>query len=137
MALAPICQLRSFAASPEILAKMHLPRRDSDFGQTFGRWGAAPGAYVVLPLFGPRDVRDVFGLAVDMYADPVSNVEDVPARNTAVAIRLISDRAALLPADKVIEEAALDKYSYIRDAYLQRRRNLVFDGRPPRSQDDE
>jgi phospholipid-binding lipoprotein MlaA len=114
-----------------------MDKHEEDFGQTFGRWGAAPGAYVVLPLFGPRDVRDVFGLAVDMYADPVSNVEDVPARNTAVAIRLISDRAALLPADKVIEEAALDKYSYIRDAYLQRRRNLVFDGRPPRSQDDE
>lgn len=114
-----------------------MDKHEEDFGQTFGRWGAGPGAYVVLPLFGPRDVRDVFGLAVDMYADPVSNVDNVPARNTAVTVRLISDRAALLPADKVIEEAALDKYSYLRDAYLQRRQNLVFDGRRPRSQSDD
>ena len=68
-------------------------------------------------------------------ADPVGNVGHVPTRNTLTAVRLVSDRAELLPADKIIEEAALDKYSYMRDAYLQHRRSQVFDGRPPREPD--
>jgi phospholipid-binding lipoprotein MlaA len=64
--------------------------------------------------------------------DPVANVNHVPARNVLLALRLIDTRADLLPADKVIEEAALDKYSYVRDGYLQRRRSLVYDGNAPR-----
>lgn len=113
-----------------------LEKHDEDFGQTFGRWGAGTGAYVVVPVFGPRNVRDTVGLIGDLAVDPVSHVDNIPARNTLIVTRLISDRAALLPADKVIEEAALDKYSYIRDAYLQRRRSLVYDGAPPRSSDE-
>lgn len=116
---------------------MGLEKHDEDFGQTFGRWGAGPGAYVVVPVFGPRDVRDTAGLAFDMWVDPVNRVDNIPARNTLVVTRLVSDRAALLPADKVIEEAALDKYSYVRDAYLQRRRNLVYDGNAPRVDNDD
>ena len=114
-----------------------LEKHDEDFGQTFGRWGAGPGAYVVVPVFGPRDVRDTVGLAADVATDPVANMHNVAARNTLIVTRLVSDRAELLPADKVIEEAALDKYSYIRDAYLQRRRSLVYDGTPPRAVDEE
>lgn len=116
---------------------MGLEKHDEDFGQTFGRWGVGAGPYVVVPVFGPRTTRDTVGLAADLSVDPVGNMHNVAARNTLVVTRLISDRAALLPADKVIEEAALDKYSYIRDAYLQRRRNLVYDGAPPRENDDE
>lgn len=116
---------------------MGLEKHDEDFGQTFGRWGVGPGAYVVLPVFGPRDVRDTVGLVGDLAADPLGRAHNVAGRNTLIAIRFISDRADLLPADKVIEEAALDKYSYIRDAYLQRRRNLVYDGAPPRDDADE
>lgn len=108
-----------------------LEKHDEDFGQTFGRWGAGPGAYVVVPFFGPRNVRDTAGLALDLAVDPLGNMHNVAARNTLVTTRVISDRAALLPAEKVIEEAALDKYSYIRDAYLQRRRSQVYDGSPP------
>jgi phospholipid-binding lipoprotein MlaA len=119
----------------DIATDMGLEKHDEDFGQTLGHWGVGPGAYLVVPVYGPRDVRDAAGLAVDVYADPVGNVAHVPTRNTLTAVRLISDRVALLPADQVIEEAALDKYSYIRDAYLQRRRSLVFDGRPPREPD--
>ena len=114
-----------------------LEKHEEDFGQTFGHWGANPGAYVVLPVFGPRNVRDSFGLLVDVLVDPVGHVSKVPTRNTLAGVRLISDRSALLAADKVIEEAALDKYSYMRDAYLQRRRNLVFDGSPPREVEAE
>jgi phospholipid-binding lipoprotein MlaA len=90
---------------------------------------------VVLPVFGPRTARDTVGLAADLYVDPVARVSNVPARNTLIVTRFINDRAALLPADKVIEEAALDKYSYVRDAYLQRRRNLIHDGSLPRGAD--
>lgn len=115
---------------------MGMEKHEEDFGQTFGRWGAADGAYVVLPIFGPRTVRDTAGLVLDMAADPVANIDHVPTRNTLLALRLVDTRADLLPADKVIEEAALDKYSYVRDGYLQRRRNLIHDGNPPREQAD-
>lgn len=121
----------------DIASDMGLEKHEEDFGQTLGSWGVGPGPYLMLPLLGPRDLRDAAGLAVDMSADPVGHVAHVPTRNTMTGIRLISDRAALLPADKIIEEAALDKYAYLRDAYLQRRRFLVFDGRPPKEPDDE
>jgi phospholipid-binding lipoprotein MlaA len=109
-----------------------LEKHEEDFGQTFGRWGVGNGAYVVVPIFGPRTVRDTAGLILDVTADPVANIGNVPTRNSLLALRLIDTRADLLPADKVIEEAALDKYSYVRDGYLQRRRNLVYDGNAPR-----
>jgi phospholipid-binding lipoprotein MlaA len=119
----------------DVATDMGLEKHDEDFGQTFGRWGAEPGAYLVVPIYGPRDIRDAAGLALNVMADPVGNVGHVPTRNTLTAVRLVSDRAELLPADKIIEEAALDKYSYMRDAYLQHRRSQVFDGRPPREPD--
>lgn len=121
----------------DVASSMGLERHEEDFGQTFGRWGMEPGAYFVVPIFGPRDVRDTFGLVLDVAVDPVANIGNVRTRNTLALLRLTSDRAGLLPADKVIAEAALDKYSYVRDAYLQRRRSLVYDGRPPREPDFE
>jgi len=120
----------------DVASEMGLERHDEDFGQTLGRWGVGEGAYVVLPLFGPRTVRDTGGLVVDVLADPVSSVDDVPTRNTLRALRIVSVRAELLPGDKAIEQAALDKYAYIRDAYLQRRLNLIHDGNPPREKLD-
>jgi phospholipid-binding lipoprotein MlaA len=109
-----------------------LEKHDEDFGQTFGRWGVGDGAYVVVPVFGPRTARDTVGLALDVQFDPVWGHLPKRAREVAIAVRLVNDRANLLAADKVIDEAALDKYSYMRDAYLQRRRNLIYDGDPPR-----
>lgn len=109
-----------------------LEKHDEDFGQTFGRWGVGNGAYVVIPVFGPRTARDTVGLVLDVAVDPVAQHNPVAPRNAAIALRMVSDRANLLAADKVVEEAALDKYSYMRDAYLQRRRNLIYDGNPPR-----
>jgi phospholipid-binding lipoprotein MlaA len=85
---------------------------------------------------GPRTVRDTAGLVLDVATDPVVYIDNVPTRNTLASLRVVNDRANLLPAEKVIEEAALDKYSYIRDAYLQRRRSLVYDGNPPREAED-
>lgn len=120
----------------DVASRMGLEKHEEDFGQTFGRWGMGSGAYVVLPLFGPRTVRDTGGLVLDVATDPVAYIDHVPTRNTLFTVRAINDRANLLPAEKVIEEAALDKYSYIRDAYLQRRRSLVYDGNPPREAED-
>lgn len=121
----------------DVASNMGLEKHDEDFGQTFGRWGVGSGAYVVVPVFGPRTVRDTVGLVLDVAADPVANLDHVPTRNTLVAVRLVNDRADLLPADKVIEEAALDKYSYVRDAYLQRRRSLIHDGNAPREAENQ
>lgn len=120
----------------DVASEMGLEKHEEDFGQTFGRWGAGPGAYVVIPVFGPRTVRDTAGLVLDVAVDPVADVDHVATRNTLLAVRLVSDRANLLPADKVIEEAALDKYSYIRESYLQRRRSLIHDGNPPREAEE-
>lgn len=114
-----------------------LTKHDEDFGQTFGRWGVDEGAFVFVPVLGPRTVRDTVGVTLDLFADPVNFINDVPVRNSLWALRAVNARANLLPADKVIEEAAIDKYSYIRDAYLQNRRNLVYDGNPPARSIDE
>lgn len=108
-----------------------LPKNNEDFGQTLGSWGVEPGAYIVLPLFGPRTVRDTFGLVGDYYADPVTYVEGPGAENAFRGTRLVDQREALLEAEKVLDEAAIDEYAYVRDAYLQRRLNLVYDGNPP------
>jgi len=116
---------------------MGLEKHNEDFGQTFGRWGVGDGAYVVLPLFGSRTARDTVGFVLDTQADPLTRVKRVATRNSLLALRIVNGRADLLPAEKVVEEAAIDKYSYLRDAYLQRRRNLIHDGNAPREVDAE
>jgi phospholipid-binding lipoprotein MlaA len=120
----------------DVASDLGFEKHDEDFGQTFAHWGVGNGAYVVVPFFGPRTARDTVGLILDLKVDPVSNVDHIPSRNSLLALRITNDRANALPADKVIEEAALDKYSYIRDAYLQRRRNLIHDGNAPREIDN-
>ena len=124
----------------DVAAKAGAPRSNEDFGQTLGRWGLQPGPYFVLPLLGPSSVRDTFGRLFDFLGtDPLWYIQDIPVRNTLVGVRLVDTRASLLPAEKVLEAAALDRYQFVRDAYLQLRRNLVYDGNPPRllNPDDE
>jgi phospholipid-binding lipoprotein MlaA len=116
----------------DVATEFGLDKHEEDIGQTLGRWGVGDGAYLVLPVLGPRTVRDTFGWILDVKLDPVWQFDHVPTRNTLTALRFVDARANLLPTDKVIEEAALDKYSYLRNAYLQRRRNLIYDGDPPR-----
>jgi len=120
----------------DVASEMGMEKHEEDFGQTFGRWGVGDGAYVVLPVFGPRTVRDTVGLILDSKADPIGNIDDVSTRNSLLALRIVDTRADLLPADKVIEEAALDKYAYVRDGYLQRRLSLIHDGNAPRDKAD-
>ena len=113
-------------------SEMGIEKHNEDFGQTFGWWGAGPGPYLVLPLLGSSSVRDGIGTGLDMYFDPVGEVRPVEARNSLVVTRLVGVRADLLDASRILEEAALDKYTFQRDFYLQRRRSLVHDGSPPR-----
>jgi phospholipid-binding lipoprotein MlaA len=86
---------------------------------------------VVLPLLGPSTLRDTAALPVDSQGNLVSSMSDVPTRNTTSAVNLLDLRARLLDASKMLDEVALDAYSFTRDAYLQRRRNAVYDGNPP------
>lgn len=106
-------------------------KNNEDFGQTLGVWGVDSGPYVVLPIFGPRTVRDSFGLIGDMFTDPVYYVSGDDARLAITGVRLVDTRAALLGAESFLAEATDDEYAYIRDAYLQRREFLVHDGNPP------
>lgn len=119
----------------DVASELGLEKHEEDFGQTMAVWGVGDGGYMFWPIIGPRTVRDTAGWVVDSYADPVWRARPIATRNSMVALRFVDIRASLLPAEKVVEEAALDKYAYIRDAYLQRRRNQIFDGRPPRIED--
>lgn len=116
----------------DVASELGVEKHKADFGLTLGHWGVGAGPYLVLPFFGPSTVRDATGLVLDVKGDPVANLPDVPVRNSLVVARDINLRAQLLPADKIVDEAALDRYAYIRDAYLQRRRSLIYDGNPPR-----
>jgi len=116
-----------------------FPKRHEDFGQTLGHYGVPSGAYLVLPILGGSNMRDAPSLLVDVAANPATYTGFVtfgiaPAMG---AVAAVDTRASLLDKEEIIDEAALDKYEFIRDAYLQRRRSLIFDGNPPRSMDDE
>ena len=120
----------------DVASNAGLEKHNEDFGQTLGRWGVGSGAYVVLPILGPSTVRDGFSvLAVDWHGDPLWYVGNIPTRNELYGVRVVDTRANLLDASRLMEEAALDRYSYVRGAYLQRRRSLIYDGNPPRERD--
>ncbi|MCK9258644.1 MAG: VacJ family lipoprotein [Azoarcus sp.] len=120
----------------DIASEMGFAKHDEDFGQTLGRWGVGDGAYIVLPFFGSRTLRDAAMLPVDLSVDAVSSVGHIPTRNTMIGVRLMNTRANLLGVDKTLDEGTLDKYTYVRDFYLEQRRYKVFDGNPPRVYED-
>jgi phospholipid-binding lipoprotein MlaA len=115
----------------DVATELGVPKNNEDFGQTLGRWGFRDGPYIVLPILGPSSVRDTFGWAGDIYSHPLGYVDNVPWRNSLIGVRFVTVRADLLEATSILETAALDPYEFVRDAYLQRRRNLVYDGNPP------
>lgn len=113
-----------------------INKRYEDLGQTLAVWGVPSGPYLVLPFLGPSTLRDGPARFLESYLDPVWRDPNVPERNVAVSLRLVDTRASLLPADRLLEQAAVDRYSFLRDAWLQRRLNLIHDGNPPRPKDD-
>ena len=114
-----------------------LEKHNEDFGQTLGYWGVPSGPYLMLPILGPSTIRDGTGLYTDSYFSVISNTKDVPVRNSAWALEGLDERVGLLEQEKVLDDAIIDRYSFIRDAYLQRRQSLVYDGNPPRQKFDD
>ncbi len=115
----------------DVATPMGLQKHNEDLGQTLATWGIADGPYIVLPFFGPRTMRGTAGFVVESSYDPVYDIKDESAMWGTVALRTIDTRYKLLKASRIIDQAALDKYSFVRDAYLQHRENLVYDGNPP------
>jgi phospholipid-binding lipoprotein MlaA len=131
------------AGLTDIATDMRMEKHNEDFGQTLGRWGLPSGAYLVLPILGPSTVRDGTGLIADAYAylpwriptDQKFN-HYVAWRNGLTILDTINIRANLLGSSDLLEQAALDRYTFVRDAYLQRRRSQIYDGNPPRERDN-
>lgn len=115
----------------DIATPMGLNRANEDLGQTLGRWGVPAGPYWVLPFFGPSTLRDGLTVPVEWNADPVQGIAHATPRNAAILLRTTGQRAEVLGAVDVVEGAALDPYSFVRDAYLQKRRFDIYDGAPP------
>ena len=105
----------------DVATEMRIDRYKQDFGLTLGRWGVPTGPYFVLPILGPSTVRDTLALPVDLRGNLLREVTPVSARNSLYALRIVDTRANLLRAESVLDDAALDKYSFTRDVYMQLR----------------
>ncbi len=116
----------------DVASDAGLAKHNEDFGQTLGYWGVPSGPYIMLPLLGPSTLRDTAGLPVDIAADPWGYYVSARTRNIGTVVRVVDQRAALLDATNLLEEAALDRYEFIRDGYLQQRKGRVFDGEESR-----
>jgi phospholipid-binding lipoprotein MlaA len=121
----------------DVASSGNIPKGNEDFGQTLGVWGVPQGPYLFIPLFGPTTVRDGSGWLVRGYANPVGYVDDIAARNVLWTLNLVDLRASALQAETLVNQAALDPYTFIRGAYFQRRQYLVYDGKPPPPKEDE
>lgn len=115
------------AGLADVATKLGLPKHQEDFGQTLGVWGVKPGPYVMLPLFGPSTMRDALAKPLDLYADPVNLATRADVEYSLRAVRLVDDRARLLPTTDMIEKVALDPYQFVRDAHFQQREARVND----------
>ncbi|MED5598753.1 MlaA family lipoprotein [Janthinobacterium sp. P210006] len=112
----------------DIASQAGIPKHNEDFGQTLGWYGVQPGPYLMLPLLGPSTVRDTVALPLDITGDPWRYKDPVSVRNIGTVTRVVDKRAALLDATNLMEAAALDRYEFIRDGFLQARESKVFDG---------
>jgi phospholipid-binding lipoprotein MlaA len=121
----------------DIASDAGIPRGEEDFGQTFGYGGIPQGPYFFVPLWGPTTLRDGTGWVIRYYLGPVTYlVKDVPIRNVIYGAGVVDLEASTLDAQKMVDQAAIDKYSFIRRSYLQRRAYLTYDGKPPPEKDE-
>lgn len=128
-----------FCGILDIATEAGLERHREDFGQTLGYWGMPSGPYLVLPLLGPSTVRDASAFVVDRRADLVRQFDPESTRNGLYALRIVDTRAGYLRAGRLLEEVSLDRYTFLRDAYLQRRQAEIRDGEasgPPETKDE-
>lgn len=124
-----------FGGLLDIASELNIERHPSNFALTLGRWGVGAGPYVVLPLLGPATVRDLAAYPVDFQGNLVTQIPDEPSRTGLSILGVVDTRAQYLRAGQVVNGAALDKYSFFRDAYLQRQRNRIYDGNPPEEEE--
>lgn len=110
-----------FGGLVDVATHMGLTKTSHDLGQTFGRWGAPMGPYIVLPFAGPSNVRDTASGYVELTSGDATEPSDVATRNTLKVVSIVNKRADLLDASNTLESIALDKYSFLRDVYLNRR----------------
>jgi len=115
----------------DIASEMQIERQTEDFGQTLGYWGVGAGPYVILPLLGPSTLRDTLASSVDAYGNFVAGVDHAATRDALTVVNLLNRRSRLLEASDILDQVALDPYTFTRDAFLQRRQNAVYDGYPP------
>ena len=120
----------------DIASEAGIERGNEDFGQTFAVWGVHSGPYLFVPFFGPSTFRDATGTADRVYLGPTGYIEDVPVRNSVLGLSAVDTRYQAGDALDIVENAALDRYTFIRNAYFQRRRYLIYDGKVPPEQED-
>lgn len=119
------------------VASQRLEKHNEDFGQTLGYWGLSTGPYLMLPLIGPSNLRDGVGLYADSFQSPLYQMQHMRTRNQLYAAKLVNRRGELLEQEKLLGDATIDRYTFIRDAYLNRRQSLVYDGNPPHVKDED
>ena len=129
--------LAGFGGLIDVASDAGIPKGNWDFGLAFGTWGFPQGPYLFVPLIGPTTVRDGTGLGVRFYTGVVGYIPDVPTRNTLYGIGAVDLRAQALGAESLIDQAALDRYAFIRRAYLQRRLYLLYDGKVPPEKEEQ
>ena len=115
----------------DLATELGIERKPEDFGQTLGVWGMPPGNFLMLPFFGPSTVRDALGLPLDIAASPAFAINQGSFRPVTTVVQILDTRSQFMGATQLLDEIALDKYSFVRDAFLARRMQLVFDGNPP------
>ena len=121
----------------DLASMMGIEKHNQDFGITFGKWGFPQGPYFFVPLFGPTTLRDGTGTAIRAYLGPTTYIfGNIPVRNTIWGIGAVDARAQALGAESMVDSAALDRYRFIRNAYLRARRYQVYDGKPPPDEDN-
>ena len=121
----------------DLASMMGIPKDKNDFGLTFGKWGATEGAYLFIPLFGPTTVRDGTGTILRIYLSPTGYIDDIAVRNSIWGLNYLDTRAQALQSEDVLDTAALDKYRFLRNAYLRARRYQLYDGKPPPELEEE
>ncbi len=116
----------------DVASELGLEKHNEDFGQTLGKWGTGEGVYVVWPFFGPSTLRDTGGDIVDWQFYPPNRMEESSTRDKLYALEVVNRRAQLLDASDILEQAGgKDPYVFVREAFRQRRKNLIYDGNPP------
>ncbi|MDI1259770.1 VacJ family lipoprotein [Aquabacterium sp.] len=121
----------------DMATPMRLERQNEDFGQTLGVWGVKPGAYIVWPILGPSTLRDSVSIPGDLYFSPRLVINDDEAAMGVSILQVINARASVLDVTNLLTDVALDPYSFVRDAYLQRRQSQVYNGEPPEEDEED